>query len=130
MLIGFEEKNADTLLMHQDYDCLIDLQPRAKIPLGQIYAMSELELAALCEYLQGFIRKSTLLAGASVLFVIKTDRSLRLCVAYRALSQITVLKRYPLPFILKLLDCLRAARFSTKLDHSMATSTIWLCHSV
>ncbi|SOV03415.1 uncharacterized protein UDID_18660 [Ustilago sp. UG-2017a] len=42
--------------------------------------------------------------------------SLRLCVDYRGLNQITIRNRYPLPLIDELLDRLRKARFFTHID--------------
>lgn len=48
---AFEKKGAETLPPHRTYDCPIDLQPRAEIPSGLIYALSSPELGALQEYL-------------------------------------------------------------------------------
>ncbi|GJW90912.1 hypothetical protein Tco_0168465 [Tanacetum coccineum] len=48
---------------------------------------------------RGFIRPSTSLWGASVLFVKKKDGSFRMCIDYRELNKLTVKNRYPLPRI-------------------------------
>ena len=48
---------------------------------------------------QGFIRPSVSPWGASVLFVRKKDGSLRLCIDYKMLNQVTVKNRYSLPWI-------------------------------
>jgi hypothetical protein len=63
------------------------------------------------EYLErGWIRPSTSEFGAPVLFVRKKDGTLRMCIDYRALNNITVKDRYPLPRIDELLDRIAEAR--------------------
>lgn len=66
------------LPLRWDYDCLIDLQPTANVPYGQIYVLSEPELAALHVYIQenlanGFIWCSTSREGGPELCVKKKD---------------------------------------------------------
>ncbi len=83
--------------------------------------MSEKELKALREYIEenlakGFIRPSESPAGYPILFVPKKDGSLRLCVDYRKLNDITIKNRYPLPNISELQDRLSGARWFTKID--------------
>ncbi|OQD63305.1 hypothetical protein PENANT_c470G05598, partial [Penicillium antarcticum] len=46
-----------------------------------------------------WIRPSQSLAGAPIIFVKKKDGSLRLCVDYRGLNNITIKNRYPLPLL-------------------------------
>ena len=50
------------------------------------------------------------------MFVKKKDGSLRLCVDYRALNEVTKKDRYPLPLIGEALDRLHTAKYFTKLD--------------
>ncbi|KAI1006053.1 hypothetical protein K3495_g2163 [Podosphaera aphanis] len=83
--------------------------------------MTKEELVALREWLQnnlskGFIRASSSPAASPVLFVKKSDGSLRLCMDYRALNTITVKNCYPIPLISETLDRLSKARYFTKLD--------------
>ena len=54
--------------------------------------------------------------GAPVLFVRKNDGTLRLCIDYRGLNQVTIKNTYPLPHIEELFDQLRGARVFSKLD--------------
>ena len=65
---------------------------------------------------KGFIRPSTSPWGASVLFVKKQDKTLRLCIDYRQLNRITIKNRYPLPRNDDLFDQLRGARVYSRID--------------
>ena len=58
---------------------------------------------------KGFIRPSMSPWGAPVLFVKKKDGTMRLCIDYRKLNQVTVKNKYPLPRIDDLFDQLRGA---------------------
>ena len=64
----------------------------------------------------GFIRLSKSPAGAPILFDKKPDGSLRLCVDYRGLNNITIKNQYPLPLIGESLDRLGRAKRFTQLD--------------
>jgi hypothetical protein len=69
-----------------------------------IYLLSERELEALREYIKKnlvkeYIRPLKLSAKYSVLFVLKKDGKLRICVDYRKLNDITIKNRYTLPLI-------------------------------
>ena len=53
---------------------------------------------------KGFVKTSTSLWGAPVLFVKKKDGSLRLCIDYRQLNKVTIQNQYPLLRIDDLFD--------------------------
>jgi hypothetical protein len=53
---------------------------------------------------KGFIRPNSSPSGAPVIFVPKKDGTQRLCVDYRALNEVTVKNKYPLPRIDDLSD--------------------------
>ena len=68
------------------------------------YRMAPVELQELRVQLQeqldkGFIRPSTSLWGALVLFAKKKGKTLRLCIDYRQLNRVMIQNRYPLPRI-------------------------------
>ena len=91
-------------------------------PMKQlIYSLSPQKLDALWEYLEknlqkGFIRESQSSARYSILFVLKSDGSLRLCVDYWALNNITVKNSYLLPLISELQDQFQGVQWFTKFD--------------
>ena len=68
----------------------------------------------------GFIRPSKSPAGAPILFDKKPNGSLRLCVDYRGLNNLTIKNRYPLPLIGESLDRLGRAKRFTQLDLTSA----------
>ncbi|SPC60615.1 uncharacterized protein UHOD_11134 [Ustilago sp. UG-2017b] len=111
----FSRVRADKLLPHCTYDHHIPLEEGKSPPFGPIYSLSEHELKTLRGYLEenlakGFVSPSDSLAASPILFIKKKDGSLRLCVDYRGLNQITIRNRYPLPLIDELLDRLHEAR--------------------
>ena len=117
----FEKEKARELPRHKPYDHTIPLKPGTSPPFGPLYGMSQKELLVLKEYIEenlsrGFIRHSSSPAGAPVLFVKKGDGSLRFCVDYRGLNEMTIKNRYPLPLIQETLARLQKAKWYTKLD--------------
>ena len=99
----------------------IELEEGKQPPFGPIYSLGPVELETLKTYIKtnlanGFIRPSKSPAGAPILFDRKPDGSLRLCVDYRGLNNITIKNRYPLPLIGKSLDWLGRAKRFTQLD--------------
>ncbi|KAK3562524.1 hypothetical protein QTP86_034752 [Hemibagrus guttatus] len=125
----FCPKRASKLPPHQPWDCAIDLLPGEPVPRGKIYPLSIPEEKAMEEYIeealaQGYIRPSTSPAASSFFFVAKKDEGLRPCIDYRALNQITVKFRYPLPLIPAALEHLHGATVFTKLDLRSAYNLI------
>jgi hypothetical protein len=117
----FDSDNADRLPEHASHDHAIDLFPGKQPPHRPIYLLSPNELEVLRKYLQdnlnrGWIRPSKSPAGAPILFVQKKDGSLRLCVDYRGLNEVTIKNRHPLPLVQESLDRLAGASIYTKLD--------------
>ncbi|WRX18080.1 Reverse transcriptase domain - like 10 [Theobroma cacao] len=65
---------------------------------------------------KGFIRLSTSLWGAPILFVKKKDGTLRLCIDYRQLNRMTIKNKYLLSRIDDLFDQLQGATMFSKVD--------------
>ena len=118
---AFSKVRATQLPPHRRWDCSIDLLPGAPLPRSRVYPLSAKETAAMQEYVdealrQGFIRPSTSPVSAGFFFVEKKEGGLRPCIDYRALNDVTVKYRYPLPLVPSALEQLRGARCFTKLD--------------
>jgi hypothetical protein len=105
----------------RDIEFVIDLVPGTSPIAKRPYRMAASELAELKKQLEelqqsGFIRPSSSPWGAPVLFVKKKDGSMRMCVDYRALNEVTIKNKYPLPRIDDLFDQLKGAKYFSKID--------------
>nr|GFC43892.1 putative reverse transcriptase domain, aspartic peptidase domain protein [Tanacetum cinerariifolium] len=99
----------------------IELIPGAEPISKAHYRMAPIELKELKDQFQellerGFIHPSVSPWGAPVLFVMKKDGSMRLCIDYHELNKITIRNRYPLPQIDDLFDQLQGAMHFSKID--------------
>ncbi|XP_061550331.1 uncharacterized protein LOC133411694, partial [Phycodurus eques] len=117
----FSKSKAKSLPPHRPYDCAIDLLPGTTPPRGRLFSLSGPEHKAMKEYVEeslaaGLIRPSSSPAGAGFFFVDKKDKTLRPCIDYRGLNDITVKNRYPLPLISTAFEFLEGAKVFTKLD--------------
>ncbi len=63
---------------------------------------------------------------ALVLFVHKKDRTLRMCVDYRAFNKVTMKNQYPLPRIDDLFDRLPGAKIFSRIDLRSGYYQIWI----
>ena len=120
-------KSTAELPAHGPHDLGIDLEPGKQPPFGPLYSLSADELKLVHDYLvdmmaKGLIRVSNAPCGAPILFARKKDGSLRLCVDYRRLNNITIKNVYPLPLIHELLDRVSGSSFFSKLD---LTNAYW-----
>ncbi|EDO04015.1 hypothetical protein SS1G_06497 [Sclerotinia sclerotiorum 1980 UF-70] len=119
----FSKQESDILPPHRSYDHSIKLEDRAEESLtySPLYKMSIEELEVVKRYLtdnlsKGFIEPSQAPFAAPVLFVKKSNGSLRFCIDYRKLNALTRKDRYPLPLIDETLARLQGAKIYTKLD--------------
>lgn len=106
---------------HREVEFSIDLIPGTPpIPLLP-YRFAPADLVILKEQLQeflskGFIHPCTSPWETSALFAKKKDRSLRLCIDYRKLNNVTVKNKYPLPRIDDFFDQLKGSCCFSKID--------------
>jgi len=112
---------------HRPYDLAIDLVKNddgttaSLPPASKIYPISPAEEKILTDYIQsslarGWIKHSTSPIAAPCFFVKKPNGGFRLCIDYRAVNNITVKNKYPLPLVSDLVSKLRKARVFTHLD--------------
>ena len=122
----FSKESAAILPEHTEINThAIDLEERKQPPYGPIYSLGPVELETLKTYIEtnlanGFICLSKSPAGAPILFDKKPNGSLRLCVDYWGLNNITIKNRYPLPLVGESLDRLGRAKRFTQLDLTSA----------
>lgn len=117
----FNKARATSLPPHRPYDCAIDLLPGTSPPRGRLFSLSAPETRTMERYISdslaaGLIRPSSSPAGAGFFFVSKKDGSLRPCIDYRGLNNITIKNRYPLPLISSAFELLQGATVFSKLD--------------
>jgi hypothetical protein len=105
----------------RDVEFVIELKPVMAPVSRRSYRLPPNELAELKTQLQdllekGFIRPSLSPWGCPAIFVKKKDQTLRMCVDYRPLNEVTIKNKYPLPRIDILFDQLTGARVFSKID--------------
>ena len=118
----FDPQKTTKLPPHKPYDHKIELlSDSSSLPRSRVYPLSELKLRKLKEYLEenlqkGFIVPSQATYASPVLFAVKPNGQLRLCVDYRRLNHITKRNRYPIPLIEETLAKIQGCKYLTKLD--------------
>ena len=117
----FDRSKADKLPPHREYDYKIELTSEGVPPRSRLYPMSGYKLQKLKDYIaenlgKGFIEPSKALYGSPILFALKSNGDLRLCVDYRVLNSITKRNRYPIPLINEVLARVAGYKYLTRLD--------------
>jgi hypothetical protein len=105
----------------RDIEFVIELKPGTSPIYKTPYRMATPELAELKEHIKellkkGFIHPSSSPWGAPMIFGLKKDDTQRLCIDYRALNEVTVKNKYPLPRIDDLFNQLRGACVFSKIN--------------
>jgi hypothetical protein len=105
----------------REVEFYIDLIPGTAPIAKRPYRMAPTELAELKLQItdlqqKGYIRPSSSPWGALVLFVSKKDGSMRMCIDYRSLNEVTIKNKYPLPRIDDLFDQVQGAKYFSKID--------------
>ena len=128
----FNSKNVFTFSKHNNKNYDIDLLSRTKLLYESLYLLFEKKLDILQNYLLknltlNRIRKSIFFIETSMLFVLKNDKSLRLCVDYRNLNAITLKNKHFLFFIKKTFNRLIDVAYFIKLNLKNAYYRIYIC---
>lgn len=118
---AFSEEASNELPEHGPADMRIDFKEGQEPRNTGLRPMSPVELEELRRYLEenlgkGWIRRSKSPVSAPIVFAKKKDGTIRFCVDYRNLNNVTIRNRYPLPLIPKLTDRLTGAKIFSKLD--------------
>jgi hypothetical protein len=105
----------------RDIEFVIELKPATTPIYKTPYRTATLELVELKEHIKellenGFIHPNSSSLGIPVIFVLKKDGTQMLCVDYRALNEVTIKNKYPLPRIDGLFDQLHAACVFSKIN--------------
>lgn len=114
-------KEMEGLPPDRDVAHSIPLVPGHRPPNKRMYRLSPSERDEVEKQVKklldlGLIRPSSSPYGAPVLFVDKPAGSLRMCLDYRALNELTVKRRFPMPNISDLFDNLNGATVFSSLD--------------
>ncbi len=124
---AFSKAKASKLPPHRPSDCAIDLIPGSTPPRGRVFPLSQPESETMRKYIEeelakGFIVPSKSPASAGFFFVKKRDGGLRPCIDYRALNDISIKFRYPLPLVPAALEKLRSAKYSRSSIYAVPTT--------
>jgi hypothetical protein len=114
-------KDLPCMLPERKVEFAIELIPSTAPICKRAYRVSGLELVELKKQIdemseKGYIRLSTSPWATPVLFMEKKDGTKRMCVDFRALNEVTIKNKYPLPRIEDLFDQLRGASVFSKID--------------
>lgn len=109
------------MLLDRDMEFTIDLLPGTSHIPKRSYRMTSDKLVELMQQLKekldkGFICPSSSPWGSPVLFMKKKDDSLRMCVDYRSLNEVTIKNKYSLPRIGDLFYQMNGACVFSKID--------------
>jgi hypothetical protein len=117
----FDKKTFNTFASHRFYDHKIVLKKNFVLEYTSLYKMFEEKLKIVKKYLEDNLKKRFIATNCSsfvsfVMFMKKTNESLRFCVDYRKLNQLTKKNKYFLSFIDETLAHLEKVKYFTILD--------------
>ena len=114
---------------HRSFDIQINLKPGSTPPWGRLITLSDADNTLLKQYIneeleKGYIVTSESPCSSPIFFVAKSDGTKRPCIDYRALNQIAIKNRYPIPSAEALTDCLSGSKIFSKIDLRAAFNQI------
>ncbi len=116
----FDKKAFNILVSHRFYDHKIVLKKNAIFEYTSLYKMFEEELKIVKKYLEDNLEKIIIASRSSFvssrMFMKKTNESLKFCVDYKKLNQLTKKNRYSLFLIDEILTHLEKTKYFTKLN--------------
>ncbi len=130
----FDKKTFNTLASHRSYDHKTILKKNAISDYISLYNMFEEELKIIKKYLKNNLKKEFITISKSsfvfsIMFMKKTNKSLRFCVNYKKLNQLTKKNRYSLSLIVETLTHLKKAQYFTKLNIKQTFHRIKIANS-
>jgi hypothetical protein len=125
----FDKKTFNIFVSHRLYDHKIVLKKNAIFEYTSLYKMFEEELKIVKKNLENNLEKRFIIASrssfvSSVMFMKKTNESLKFCVDYRKLNQLTKKNKYSLLLIDETLTHLKKTKYFTKLNIRQALHRI------
>jgi hypothetical protein len=117
----FDKKAFNILASHRLYDHKIVLKKDAILEYTSLYKMFEKELKIVKKYLENNLKKEFIVVScssfvSSIMFMKKTNESLRFCVDYKKLNQLIKKNKYLLSFIDEILTHLKKTKYFIKLN--------------
>ena len=125
-------KKIDKLFSHRFYDHQIELiESFAQLFRSRVYSLSFKKLETLQKYFhenlqKEFISSSKTSYVSSILFVVKSNEQLRLCVDYRKLNAITKRNSYLISLIEEILTKVIDCKFIFKLNIISIFNKLWM----
>jgi hypothetical protein len=117
----FDKKAFNTFVSHRFYDHKIVLKKNVILEYTSLYKMFEKEFKIVKKYLENNLKKEFIIASrslfvSSIMFMKKTNRSLRFCVDYKKLNQLIKKNKYSLSLIDETLTHLKKTKYFIKLN--------------
>jgi hypothetical protein len=130
----FDKKAFNIFASHRSYDLKIVLEKNAISKYTSLYKMFEEKLKIVKKYLENNLKKKFIAANRSsfvsfVMFMKKTNESLKFCVDYKKLNQLTKKNKYSLFFIDETLTYLKKIKYFTKLNIRQTFHRIEIAHA-